>query len=71
LESVARIKRDKENLKLLEQATKTMQKGILCFKYNYSLDEEVQNFTHFESKLSLSEDCQSIIITNKKIIEKP
>ena len=37
-----------------------------CLKYNYSLDDEVQNFSSFESTIRLSEDYKQILITNKK-----
>ena len=39
---------------------------ILCFKYNYSLDEGISDYPFCESYLSLSEDGEKILILNKK-----
>ena len=39
---------------------------IMCKKYNYSLDRCVQNFKHFEAKITLSSDQKELIILNKK-----
>ena len=40
-------------------------------KYNYSIDDTVQNFSCFDSFLQLSEDEQYLIITNKKPVNNP
>ena len=36
-------------------------------KYNYCLDQNVQNLKHFESKITISEDEQELIILNRKL----
>jgi len=43
---------------------------IKCFKFNYSLDEAVQNFNNYEAYISLSEDHSQLIITNRKPVDK-
>jgi len=59
-----------ENYVMLH-ATNFLQKNkIPCFKYNYSLDEEVQNFCSFPSYIQVSEDGEELIIINKKPTEK-
>ena len=42
------------------------QNKINCFKYNHSLETSVQNFTKFNSTIQLSEDGETLIITNLK-----
>ena len=38
---------------------------VKVIKYNYSLDEEVQNYNYYEAFVQLSMDEQHLIITNK------
>jgi hypothetical protein len=44
------------------------EKPIECIKYNYSLEDKVQNFTSYESTIELSKDHQELLIYNKKPI---
>ena len=43
---------------------------IRCFKFNYSLDEDVQNFNSYEAYIALSADHSQLIITNRKPVDK-
>ena len=43
-----------------------MKDPIKCVKYNYSLEEEIQNQLQFDGTIQLSEDGQELIIINKK-----
>lgn len=43
---------------------------IDAVKYNYSLDQEVQNFTSYDCQIFVSENGENLIIINKKPIEK-
>lgn len=43
-----------------------LKEPIKCVKYNYSLEEEIQNHLQFDGTLQLSEDGQSLLIVNKK-----
>ena len=38
----------------------------MCLKYNYALDDIVQNFSNFEAAIRLSDDFERLIITNLK-----
>ena len=38
-------------------------------KYNFTLDESIQNFTTYDGYIQLSSDGQELLITNKKVIE--
>lgn len=40
-------------------------------KYNYAIDDTVQNFSCFDGFLQLSEDEKYLIITNKKPVNNP
>ena len=42
------------------------RKPIKCKKYNYSLDDCVQNFKHFEAKITFNESLTDLLILNKK-----
>jgi hypothetical protein len=48
-----------------------MSREIKCLKYNYSFEEEVQNFNNFEATIKLSKDGKELIITNFKPITSP
>jgi hypothetical protein len=39
---------------------------IDCVKYNYSLEEEVQNFSTFDGQIQLSDDAKFLYIFNRK-----
>ena len=43
---------------------------INCFKYNYALETEVQNFSSFQAKIKLSKDGKELLIINRKPVEK-
>jgi len=47
----------------MEEMKKTPLK---CKKYNYSLDEVVQNFSYFDAFIKISNDEKEIIILNQK-----
>jgi hypothetical protein len=50
-------------------ATYYLQRNrIVCTKYNYSLDESVQNFSSFQGYLQLSQDGKHLSIILKKPI---
>ena len=42
---------------------------IKCVKYNYSLDDGVQNFFQYDGLLNLSKDGKQLILTLKKYNE--
>jgi hypothetical protein len=54
-----------------EAKDRLISQEINCFKYNYSFDEETQNFNNFEATIQLSPDGRSLIITNKKPVNNP
>lgn len=43
-----------------------MTSQIQCFKYNNSLDQEVQKETCFDAFISLSSDGKELVITNRR-----
>ncbi len=45
--------------------------NIPCVKYNYGLDETVQNFSNFHAYFHLSDDESEVLIFNKKPKENP
>lgn len=45
-----------------------MKTKIECIKYNYSLENEVQNFKTFEATIQLSPDREILYIVNSKPI---
>ena len=45
--------------------------NIECEKYNYSFDDNVQNRKHYEAKICLSKDGQSLLIYNRKLYTMP
>ena len=47
-----------------------MNNRIRCFKYNYALEEIVQNFSSFQGFIKLSQDGESLNIINLKPNEK-
>lgn len=51
-----------------EITTWLSENKIDCVKYNYSLDDSVQNFTSYEATIELSKDFNELIITNRKPI---
>ena len=46
---------------------KMKESPIKCKKYNYSLEECVQDFNHFESIIKLDESEKELIIQNYKL----
>lgn len=62
-----RLETKLEELSVIENRLKMTK--IKCFKYNHSIDDTIQNFTSFQSYLSLSEDGQYLNIVNRKPIE--
>ena len=69
---MARMRIDERNstLQCLENAKKRFKTGdVKCTKYNYSLEEIVQNFSTYEGFIQLSEDSKKLIITCKKPID--
>ena len=42
---------------------------VNCFKYNYALEEIVQNFSIIESTIQLSQDGQSIALITRKPLD--
>ena len=60
-----------ENVSEIEEVTEFLKKtNIPCFKYNYTLDKECQNYGTLEAILELSSDGKSFSITNRKPNEK-
>lgn len=55
-----------ENYELIHASTYLQKHKIRCFKYNYSLETEVQNFCQFSSYLFLSKNGEELMIYNKK-----
>lgn len=50
---------------MLEMIEEDMElRPIKCQKYNYTLDDAIQNYTQFSSLLSISDDGSMIILTN-------
>ena len=47
------------------------QQKVSVIKYNYAVDDSVQNSSCFEAFLQLSEDEEFLMITNKKPDEDP
>ena len=47
-----------------------MNNRIRCFKYNYALEEIVQNFSSFQGFIKLSQDGEYLNIINLKPNEK-
>ena len=45
-----------------------MKTKIECFKYNYSLEDTVQNFGSFQSYIEIK--GEELIITNRKPVSK-
>jgi hypothetical protein len=43
-----------------------VSKDLKCFKYNYALDDVVQNFSNYDATIRLSDDYERLIITNLK-----
>ena len=70
--AVEKIDKEKFNLDCLDEIEEKFKtKRIKCYKYNYNIDEKVQNFRQFEAYLSLSKDGTQLIITNMKPISNP
>ena len=44
---------------------------IKCQKYNYTLDVELMNHFFFDSMITVSEDGQELLISNKKMNTNP
>ena len=42
------------------------KKRILCFKYNYSLEEIVQNFGSYQAIIEFNKKCDYLYIINRK-----
>ena len=57
----------RNNLETFIQAkTRLINENISCFKYNYSLEDEVQDFQEFPASLKLSKDGSQLLIYVKK-----
>ena len=57
-------------LEQIEDLKKIFKKNkVIIKKYNYAIDDMVQNFSCFDAFLQLSEDEQHLIITNKKPVD--
>jgi len=54
-----------------EAKDRLISRKIKCFKYNYSFDQETQNFNNFEATIQLSPDGRELIITNNKPVSNP
>ena len=62
---------DEENAdEILQIKTYFIKNRIKCFKYNYALEDSVQNFTSFQGYFQLTEDGEEFKITNLKPVEK-
>mmetsp|Transcript_32321 Transcript_32321/g.49478 ORF Transcript_32321/g.49478 Transcript_32321/m.49478 type:complete len:118 (+) Transcript_32321:120-473(+) len=70
-------KKYKENKKVIDAAREDVEEiltcevylhshSIECFKYNYALEEIVQNFPCFQGYINLSEDSEYLSIIAKK-----
>ena len=58
------------NTKLIDETTEWLVNNrIQCYKYNYSLDEEVQNFCCFDAFIDLQQNEIDINIINRKPLE--
>ena len=56
----------------IEKITESLKNDpIKCYKYNNNLDKSIQNFSQFDSIISISGDGKELIITNKKPNENP
>jgi hypothetical protein len=51
-------------IKTLEKKLKVSR--VDCVKYNYGLDEEVQNFKTFDSQVQISDDGLTLMLINRK-----
>ena len=58
----------KNHNEIHEITTWLYENKIDCVKYNYSLEDRVQNFTSYEATIELSRDFNELIITNHKPI---
>ena len=69
--SKAIFRKASKNYALIDQIKKKFSKNkIKCFKYNYNIDANVQNWRQFESYMQLSKDGTEINIVNLKPIIK-
>ena len=55
-----------ENYEMIHATDYLTNHKIKCFKYNYSLDEDVQNFCQFEALMYLSHGGEYLNIINRK-----
>ena len=60
--------KNKRQLNINQIQDHIRDKAILCKKYNYCLQECVQNFKHFECKITLSKDNHNLLIYNNKYV---
>lgn len=56
--------KDEDSFQFIANYMKTSQ--IQCFKYNNSLDKQVQSQTCFDALISLSNDGKCLVITNMR-----
>ena len=62
-----RIDRQHSNTKEIDSITQHLvDYDLKCVKYNYALDDIVQNSSSYEATIRLSDDFESLIITNHK-----
>ena len=65
------ISKERVNIRCFTQAKKRfLNKKISATKYNYALDQNVQNFGCYECYIQLQKN-DDVIIMNKRIIENP
>ena len=54
----------------IRHAKKRLKNKIICHKYNYAMDEVVQNFCYYPGHLQLSEDETELELWLKKPLER-
>ena len=69
LERQSKIDPIEQSDQILEVKAFLKKHRIPCFKYNYSLDHETQNFSSFQCYLQLSKDGEQLLITCRKPTE--
>ena len=58
--------RQQEKMNITQIELRLQKAPIPCFKYNYTLDEDCQNFNNYEALIRLTQDKEGLIITCKK-----
>lgn len=57
---------DKESLEFVALKAKLSQRRMAGFKFNYQLEECLQNFTSYHMYLEFSKDAEYMLILNRK-----